>query len=126
MPIAYEVRNGGIFVYTTASGEVTDQDLLGYQEALLSDPRVKSGFDELFDARMAEGTGLSTEVVEKIIEVDRTHTDKLQRGKCAVVVRSDFELARHFEERHGGPQQIMVFHNLNVALVWLGREIEAT
>ena len=124
MAITYEVRDGGTFVYTTASGEVAEQDLLDYQVTLLSDSQVRPGFDELFDARMAQGAGLSETAIEKMIEVDRAHTDKLQRGKCAVVVRSDFELAKRFAERHKGPHQIMLFHNLNVALVWLGREIE--
>jgi len=124
MAITYEVRDGGTFVYTAASGEVTDEDLLTCQAAVLSDPQVRSGFDELFDARMAQGTGLSKAAIERMIEVDRAHTEKLQRGKCAIVVRSGFEFAKHFEEHHGGPHEIMLFHNLQVALVWLGREVE--
>jgi len=122
MPITYEVRDGGTFVYTLATGEIANQDLLDYQAAVLSDPRVMPGFDELFDAITAFEAGLSKEAIEQMIEVDSEHVEKLRRGKCAIVVRSGFELARHFEQTHGGPHNVVVFHNLDVALVWLGRE----
>ncbi len=121
MPIVYEVREGGTFVSTRATGEVTNQDLLDYQAAVLSDPRVRPGFDELFNATAAFEAGLSEEAIEQMIEVDREHVDKLRRGKCAIVVRSGFELAKHFEQTHGGPHNVVVFYNLDVALVWLGR-----
>jgi len=122
MPITYEVRDDGAFVYTRATGEVTSQDLLDYQAAVLSDPQVRPGFDELFDATMGRGVGLSEAAIEKMIEVDKGHAEKLRRGKCALVVRSDLELVEHFEERHRGPHAVVLFYNLDIALVWLGRE----
>ena len=54
MPIKYEVRNDGNLVFSVATGPIGEADLLDYQTALLSDPRVKPGFDELFDATAAQ------------------------------------------------------------------------
>jgi len=122
MPITYEVRDGGAFVYIRVQGQVSEADLLGYQESLLSDPRVRPGFDSLFDATMALGAGLSKATIERMIDVDRAHADMLGRGKGAIVVRSDIELAEYFETLHSGPRSVMLFHNVDVALLWLGRE----
>ena len=122
MPITYEVRDGGAFVYIRARGEVTEVDLLAYQEAMLSDPRIPPGFDSLFDATMAQGIDLSKATIEKMTAVDKAHADKLSRGKAALVVRSDVELAEYFEALYKGPRTVVLFHNVDVALVWLGRE----
>ncbi len=122
MPITYEVRDGGAFVYTRATGEVAEADLLAHQEAMLSDPRVQPGFDSLFDATMAQGIDLSKATIERMTEVDKANAEKLGRGKGALVVRSDVELAEYFEILYKGPRALVLFHNLDVALIWLGRE----
>ncbi|UCD53332.1 MAG: hypothetical protein JSW27_11920 [Phycisphaerales bacterium] len=122
MPITYTVEDNGTFVHTTARGAVTDEDLLNYQAALLADARVRPGFDELFDATAARESGLSEAMIEKMIEVDRSHAEKLRCGRCAVVVWDGFELADQFVSRHGGPHTVMVFCNLDVAELWLGRK----
>ncbi len=121
MPICYEVSDGGHFVDTKAIGAITEEDLLGYQAALLADPRVKPGAYELFDATMADGSDLSDEVISRIVEVDRAHTERLRGGKCAVVVRTAFELVDKLETEHTGPHKLMVFFNLDVARTWLGK-----
>lgn len=121
MPISYEVSDGGHFIDTKATGAITKEDLLRYQAALLADPRVKPGAYELFDATLADGSDLSEEVIPKIVEGDRAHTERLRGGKCAVVVRNAFELADKLEMVHAGPHELMVFFNLDVARTWLGR-----
>ena len=121
MPITYDVEEGGILVCTTVSGDVTDEDLLAYQAAVLSDPQVKPGFDELFDATMARGSNLSEAVIEKMIDVDKTHAQKLRRSRQALVVWDGFELADRFASLHAGPHKVMLFYSLDVAKVWLGR-----
>ena len=126
MPITYTVEDSGTFVYTIVSGAVTEEDLLSYQTALLSDPRVESGFSELFDATTARGSNLSEAVIEKMAEVDKSHAEKLRRGRCALVVWDAFELADRFANLHGGPHRIMLFYSLDVAKVWLGREQKTT
>ena len=120
MPVTYEVKNDGTFVCTKAYGEVTEQDLLEYQAALLADPRVKPGCYELFDATGAQAVGVSEATIEKMAAVDKEHAEKLEGGKCAVVVRSGFELAKRFESLRDRPHNVMVFFNLNVARAWLG------
>lgn len=126
MPITYEIRNEGRFVHTQAAGEVTEDDLLNYQAAVLSDARVKPGFNEFFDGTAARGASLSQAVLEKMIAVDRNNGEKLRGGKCAVVVRNEFDLAETFERLHGGPHQVMVFFNLDVAWAWLGETAKGT
>jgi len=124
MPVTYEVKNDGTFVHTKAHGEVTEEDLLEYQAATFADPRIKPGCYELFDATKAQGVGLSEAVIENMFEVDKNHTEKLQGGKCAVVVRSGFDLAKRFESFHDRPHNVMVFFNLDVARAWLGERTE--
>ena len=121
MPISYEVSDGGRFIDTKATGAITEEELLRYQAALLADPRIKPGAYELFDATLADGSELSEEVIPKIVEADRTHAERLRGGKCAVVVRSAFELADKLEMAHAGPQELMVFFNVDVARTWLGK-----
>ena len=121
MPICYEVSDGGHFIDTKATGAITEEDLLRYQAALRADPRIKPGAYELFDATMADGSDLSDEVISKIVEVDRAHTERLRGGKCAVVVRTAFGLADKLEMAHAGPHELIVFFNLDVARTWLGK-----
>lgn len=120
MPITYTVRGDGHFVHTKATGPVTERELLDYQKTLLGDTRIRPGCYELFDATGAHGEGLSDAVLGKIVEVDRQHPGRLKGGKCAIVVRTDFELVERFAQRHDGPHEIMVFFNLDVARAWLG------
>lgn len=126
MPITYTVEDSGTFVYTTVSGVVTEEDLLNYQAAVLADPRVESGFNELFDATRARGSNLSEAVIEEMIAVDEAHAEKLHRGRCALVVWDGFELADRFANLHGGPHRVMLFYSLDVAKIWLGRKGKTT
>ena len=120
MPVTYEVKNEGTFIHTKAHGEVTEQDLLEYQATVLADPRVKSGYYELLDATTAQAADVSETTLEKMAAVDKEHAERLEGGKCAVVVRSGFELAKHFESLKDHPHNVMVFFNLDVARAWLG------
>jgi hypothetical protein len=122
MSISYRIANGGRLVYTRASGPVTEEELLSYQVKLLKDPKVRPGFFELFDGTAAHGVDLADGLIEKLVAVDEAHADKLVRGKCAIVIRSDFELAEEFERLHHGPNEVLLFFNLDVASVWLGWE----
>ena len=122
MPISYEIADGGRFVHTKAIGAVSDEDLLTYQAALLADPRVQPGAYELFDATMAHGAGLSDAVIERIVNMDKANAKRLAGGKCAVVVRSEFDFADRLERLHEGPHEVMVFFNLDVARAWLGKK----
>ena len=126
MPVTYEVKNDGTFVYTKAYGEVTEQDLLEYQVTLLADPRVRPGCYELFDATSARAVGVSEATIEKMATVDKEHVEKLEGGKCAVVVRNGFELAKRFESLRDRPHNVMVFFNLDVARAWLGEAAAGT
>lgn len=125
MPISFEVDKSGNLVHSVATGRVNEADLLGYQATLLADPRLKPGFDELFDATRAHGSGLSESVLEKMVETDLEHAEKLRGGKCAIVVRNGFEWAERFAQLHEGPHNVMVFFNLEVAWAWLGARGEA-
>ena len=120
MPIKYEVRNDGNLVFSVATGPIGEADLLDYQTALLSDPRVKPGFDELFDATAAHESGLSEAVLQKMVETDLAHTEKLGGGKCAIVAHSGFKWAQRYADLHKGPQSVMVFVNMGVARTWIG------
>jgi hypothetical protein len=120
MPISYDVKNSGNLVHSVATGPVSEADLLDYQATLLADPRVRPGFYELFDATVAHESGLSEAVLEKMVEADLEHTEKLRGSKCAVVVRDGYKWAERFTQLHKGPNRVMVFVNLEVARAWVG------
>jgi hypothetical protein len=125
MPITYEIEDGGRFVHTRATGAITDQNLLTYQAALLSDTRIQPGFYELFDGTMAHGVEISEAVLAELGAMDKAAADKLIGGKCAIVVRRDFELAERFQRLYAGPHEVTVFYNLDVARTWLGLQGES-
>ena len=122
MPITYQLSADGKSVHTKMTGDVTEQQMLSYMSQFVSDERIKPGFSELIDASTGRQIGITTETVEKIIEINRLHSEKLERSKCALVLQKkhEFSLATYFEKLNEGPQRFIVFYNLDVAEKWLG------
>ncbi len=120
MPITYEVDEDQNFAYVTVSGKVTEDDLIEHASRFLTDPRVKPGFRELFDARAATPEDLTASLVEVLLQLDHEHHEKTVGSRTALVVPlgPEAELADAFENEAEG--NVIVFFNVDVAKTWLG------
>jgi hypothetical protein len=120
MPISYDVDEDRNFAYVTVSGKITEDELISHASRFLSDPRIKPGYRELFDARGAATTDLSLDMIQEILELDRAHPDKLTGSRTALVIPPGpaVALAEAFERQ--SESTVIIFTNLDVAITWLG------
>ena len=126
MAITYEVSEDGSFVHTKMIGEYTEEDLTGLRMAIISDPRVRPGFRQLVDVTKGVASGITRESLAKLAKIAEAHPDKFRGARYAIVVQRsrDFEMAKVFEKAYGGPANVIVFYNLDVAKTWLGCKTE--
>jgi hypothetical protein len=120
MPITYEIDQGGGVIIVTATGELTDQELVDLHNRLASDPAVKPDLAALFDLRAATDAGVTPEGVRQLAELPFLLSRDSRR---AVVVHSDlgFGMARMYGlRRDTGDQAFEVFRNLDEARRWIG------
>ena len=124
MPIDYEVLKNGQFVYAVASGELTSEDLVGYDKALAVNHGIKDGFKELFDASRITRNDITKETVNQLVESNlQKSKDRVSGSKCAIVVSGDlsFHLAKYFESQAADLDlTTIVFNDLSTARIWLG------
>ncbi|HUT94037.1 MAG TPA: hypothetical protein VMY37_31530 [Thermoguttaceae bacterium] len=126
MAITYEVSEDGSFVHTKVIGEYTEEDLVCHRMALVSDSRIKPGFGQLTDLTGGVASGITEESLARIAKIAEAHPDKFQGARYAIVAQKskDFELAKLFERIYGGPANVIVFYNLDIAKTWLGCKTE--
>ena len=122
MPIAYAVHEEGSLVHAKATGKVTEEDVVCYKRAIATDPRIKPGFRELFDAISAVDIGVTEDTVAKVSEIDNAHPDTFRGTRAAIVVQGarGFDLAKLYDKIYDGPGTVIVFYNLDIAKTWLG------
>jgi hypothetical protein len=127
MPIEYEVQEDGRFVSAKAFGTVTDHDLLEYEVAHASDERIKAPADELLEITTDAKVLLTREGIEQALRKVEEMGARYPCRHCAIVVRcfgkETWELAKFYETtaRLNAPPSVIVFGNVEVANIWLGR-----
>jgi hypothetical protein len=126
MPIDYEIDHARRVVMARAHGELTTQDVFGYQSTVWSRPDV-AGFGELMDMSAVMRIDLPTvEEVKKLarlaVEMDAPAT----KSKFAIFAPQDlafgigrmFAAYRSLDDRSA--KQVGVFRSLAEALAFLG------
>ncbi len=90
---------------------------------LVDSPRWVTGTDEIVDHRKLVMNNLISNDMKIIKNIVKNHSKKLGNGRCAFVVKGDFEfgMARMYELIGGGKIHIKVgvFHSINEAVEWL-------
>ena len=123
MPISFEIDPRLGLVRTTATGVLTDEELLQHKRDLQGDPRFDASMKELSDIRGVERLDVTAEGVRRAVAMDQGQADALGDYKLALVVSADvvFGMARMYqmmtEENIEG---VGVFRDIEEALEWLG------
>jgi hypothetical protein len=119
MPITYRVDAGEALVLTTATGTLTDQDILAHKKALLEDPSVVPGMAELSDVRAMTDLSVTPDGVRMFTSFDRANAPATDR--LAIVASQDFTFGTARMYQMGGAEDnVGVFRTVEEARDWLG------
>lgn len=123
MPISYSIdKNLGV-VFTTATGRLTEEELLEDKRRLTSDPNFSPEFVELSDIRAVSDLAITPEGIARMVMQDEDDADKLSAYKLAIVVSKEvaFGLARMYESMtQANVPNVRIFREINEARDWLG------
>ena len=125
MPIRYKVFDGGDLVYTVGSGVIDDEDSVNHQASLATDESINPGYREIFDMRYVEEFQIDESTIEKIVEIEMNHQERMKNVKCAVISNEYllFKLQRMFQSPES--ETLIVFNDLKTGAKWLGvNEVE--
>jgi hypothetical protein len=124
MTVRHSIDKQGRLVLSTAEERVTFDDVRGHQDRLLADPDFDATFDQLFDTTRATKVDISGEEARTLAQ-RRIFSPKSRR---AIVATKSyiFGLGRMVEIYHEDLEyaEVEVFHSMDEALRWLGREEE--
>ena len=111
------------YVLIRTEGEISVGDFDALLTTLVDSPRWVTGTDQIVDHRklmMGNVTPNDVKILEGIVKM---HSKKLGNGRCAFVVKGDFEfgMVRMYELIGGGKIHIKVgvFQSINEAVEWL-------
>jgi hypothetical protein len=125
MPISYQIDEARRLVLTTASGVLTDDDILQLKARLVEGPRWKPGMKELSDVRSIERLEVSTDGVQQMMLRDERDATTLGSYRLAIVVAHQvvYSMARMYQmlTEHAVPN-VRVFRDMEEAKGWLGVE----
>jgi hypothetical protein len=123
MPISYRIDPEHRLVVTTASGILTDDDILELKRRLAADPEFMAGMRELSDVRAVTELQVSTDGVRRMVAMDESPSSTPRGYKLAIVAGTDaaFGMARMYQmftERN--LPHVAVFRDYDKARRWLG------
>lgn len=124
MPITYSIDNKRGVVLTTASGVLTDDELLNHKRQVTSDPNFKPGLVELSDIREITELTVTTEGIRGFVRQDAADAERLEDFKLAIVASEDvvFGMGRMYQTMTGGNfSNVRIFRHMDEAKEWLGR-----
>ena len=111
------------YVLIRTEGEASARDFDVLLTTLVDSPKWITGTDLIVDHRklvMGNVTSNDVKILESVVKM---HSKKLGNGRCAFVVKGDFEfgMVRMYELIGGGKIHIKVgiFHSINEAVEWL-------
>ncbi len=111
------------YVLIRTEGEALTRDFDVLLTALVDSPRWITGTDQIVDHRKLMMDNVTPNEVKILEGIVKMHSKKLGNGRCAFIVKSDFEfgMVRMYELMGGGKIHIKVgvFHSINEAVEWL-------
>lgn len=120
MAIKYSVDEERNFIYVKAESPLSAKDMIGYEAEFIDDERVRPGFTALFDASKVRVVDVTPEVVDVLVNMERSHPERFKGSKRALLFTENmgWDAASYFAKEADGSN--LVFFSLDVALVWLG------
>jgi hypothetical protein len=111
------------YVFVQTQGEASDRDFDDLITMLVNSPKWVVGTRQLVDHRELIMKNLSSDSMQRIMDIVKKHSKKLGNGRCAFVVKDalGFGIARMYEVI-GGERihiEVGVFYSLNEAVEWL-------
>ena len=111
------------YVFVQTQGEASDRDFGDLLTMLVNSPKWVVGTRQLVDHRELIMKNLSSDSMQRIMDIVKKHSKKLGNGRCAFVVKDalGFGIARMYE-LIGGERihiEVGVFYSLNEAVEWL-------
>ena len=126
MPVEYTIYENEHYVYAKATGVLTPEEIIDYEQKLQHEPKLLSGYKELFDVRYITKSEVTIESFQEIIKESMLDDKRNCRNKLAIVVsRADsFDRAKYYEKSIPSEKQtVIVFNMLDTAKLWLGVDI---
>lgn len=123
MPITYRIDPDQGLILTTATGVLTDDELLDHKRALAADPDFSPGMRQLSDVRGVERLDVTPQGVRLMVALDRHQADQLGAWKLAIVTTADFVFgtARMYQTMTDEElKHVQVFRDMAEARSWLG------
>jgi len=122
MPVDYAVKDNGMFVHAVATEPLTTEDVCEFQDALWQDDRVKPGYKLLFDESKILEPRIDARGLATIVEREKSEQAR-RPAKLAIVAGPGSAFPRALEyEKMVSPdkEKVIVFHNKEIAMQWLG------
>ena len=124
MPASYQISTVISCIIIRLEGSVTDADLVEGQRRMFSDPLFQGHYPRLVAATDITEFAVSANTVRMIA------TAAVERGlRKAALVSNDVNLVhrlmRMYQAYANPPADVVVFQNMQEALVWLGSSIES-
>jgi hypothetical protein len=125
MPISYRIDPERNLVLTTASGILTDDDVLQHKAHLVQDPAFQPGMKELSDIRGIDRLEVTPAGVRAMVQQDERDGARVASHQLALVLSKDvaYGMARMYqtlaESKMGS---VGVFRDAAEAIAWLQSE----
>lgn len=122
MPINYSIDEDVGVVLTTASGVLTENELLEHKRKIISDPKFRPGFVELSDVQSISDLDISASGLEKFVAQDEADAERLRGFKLAIVVSGALEYgmgAMYEMMSLQNNKDVRIFRDMRLAKDWL-------
>lgn len=122
MPISYQIDVKHQLVLTTASGTLTDDDVLQFKFRLVRDPDFRPGMSELSDIRNVEKIEVTTIGIRQMVEQDKKDAKFIASHRLAMVASDDvvYGMARMYQTlTESTMDNVKIFRDINEAHAWI-------
>lgn len=122
MPIDYSIDEELGVVFTTASGVLTENELLEHKRKIISDSKFRPGLVELSDVRSISDLDISASGLEKFVAQDEADAERLKGFKLAIVVSGALEYgmgAMYEMMSLENNKDVRLFRDMRLAKDWL-------
>lgn len=122
MPITYTIDRQAGLILTTATGMLTNQELLEHKQRLSRDADVRVGTVELSDVRGVASLEITAEGVRQFVAHDAADTERFADYRLAIVASEDvvYGMARMYQMMTDPNAKVRVFRSMTEARAWLG------